>query len=85
VKDRDRFANYVQRAIPIMLAAGGRFVVKNMPTKVYEGGVDELTVVLEFESTAAAIQTYESAAYQNALAMLGDSVERDIRIVEEFE
>jgi uncharacterized protein (DUF1330 family) len=84
VRDRDRFANYVQRAIPIVEAAGGRFIVKNMPVKVYEGGIDELTVVLEFESTAAAIATYESAAYQNALTVLGDAVEREVRIVEEF-
>ena len=84
VKDRDRFADYVQRAVPIVQAAGARFIVKNMPVKVYEGGIDELTVVLEFESTAAAIATYESAAYQEALKILGDAVERDIRILEEF-
>ena len=84
VKDRDQFANYVQRAIPVVEAAGGRFIVKNMPVKVYEGGIDELTVVLEFESTAAAIATYESAAYQNALSILADAVEREVRIVEEF-
>ncbi|CAA9212878.1 MAG: hypothetical protein AVDCRST_MAG42-53 [uncultured Chthoniobacterales bacterium] len=84
VKDRDRFANYVQRAVPIVEAAGARFIVKNMPEKVYEGGVNELTVVLEFESTAAAIATYEGAAYQDALKILGDAVEREVRIVEEF-
>jgi uncharacterized protein (DUF1330 family) len=84
VKDRDRFANYVQRAVPIIEAAGARFVVKNMPRKVYEGGIYELTVVIEFESTAAAIATYESAAYQDALKILGDAVEREVRIVEEF-
>ena len=84
VKNRDRFANYVQRAVPIVEAAGGKFIVKNMPVKVYEGGINELTVVLEFESTAAAIATYESAAYQNALKLLGDAVDREVRIVEEF-
>jgi uncharacterized protein (DUF1330 family) len=84
VKNRDQFANYVQRAVPVVEAAGGRFIVKNMPVKVYEGGVDELTVVLEFENTAAAIATYESPAYQAALKILGNAVEREIRIVEEF-
>jgi uncharacterized protein (DUF1330 family) len=84
VKDRDAFANYVQRAVPVIESAGGRFIVKNMPTKVYEAGVDELTVVIEFESNAAAIATYESAAYQDALKILGDAVEREVRIVEEF-
>jgi uncharacterized protein (DUF1330 family) len=84
VKDRDRFANYVQRAVPIVERGGGRFVVKNLPTKVYESGIDELTVVIEFESTAAAIALYESAAYQDALGILADAVEREVRIVEEL-
>jgi len=84
VKDRDQFANYVERAVPIVDAATGRFIVKNMPVKVYEGGIDELPGVLEFERTAAAIATYEGAAYQSALKILGDAVEREVRIVEEF-
>ena len=84
VKNRDRFADYVQRAVALVEAAGGRFIVKNMPAKVYEGGIDELTVVIEFESTAAAIATYESAAYQDALKILGNAVEREVRIVEEL-
>lgn len=83
VKDRERFADYVQRAVPIVEAAGARFVVKNMPKKVYEAGINELAVVLEFESTDAAIAMYESAAYQDALKILGDAVEREIRIVED--
>ena len=85
VKDRDQFANYVQRAIPVVEASGARFLVKNMPKKVYEGGINELTVVIEFESTEAAIATYESAAYQGALEILGDAIERDVRIVEGLE
>ena len=75
----------MQRAVPIIETAGARFIVKNMPKKVYEGGINELTVVVEFESTEAAIATYESAAYQDALKILGDAVEREVRIVEEFE
>jgi uncharacterized protein (DUF1330 family) len=81
VADRDRFAEYVQRAVPLILAAGGRFLVKGMPTKVYEVGLDELTVVIEFDSPEAAIATYESPAYQEALATVREAVERDIRIV----
>jgi uncharacterized protein (DUF1330 family) len=84
VKDRDAFANYVQRAVPLIESAGGRFIVKNVPTKVYEAGVEELTVVIEFDSTAASIGTYESPAYQDALKILGEAVEREVRIVEGF-
>lgn len=52
-----------------------------MPANVCQAGVDELTVVIDFESIA----TYESAPYHNALAMLGNAVERDIGIVEGIE
>ncbi|HSH39230.1 MAG TPA: hypothetical protein VK993_10620 [Chthoniobacterales bacterium] len=33
VTDHDRFANNVQRAVPAIEAAGGRFIVKNMLAK----------------------------------------------------
>jgi uncharacterized protein (DUF1330 family) len=38
--------------------------------------------MIEFESVDKAIETYESAAYQAALKLLGRAVEREIRIVE---
>jgi uncharacterized protein (DUF1330 family) len=40
------------------------------------------TVVIEFESLDQASATHDSAAYQAALAALGDGAERDIRLVE---
>ena len=40
------------------------------------------TVVVEFESLDAAIACHDSAAYQEALAALGDGVTRDMRVVE---
>jgi len=41
------------------------------------------TVVVEFDSVAAAQAAYESASYKEALAALGsNAVVRDIRIVE---
>ena len=65
-----------------MRAAGGRFLARGRPAKVYEDGVMERTTVIEFESVEAAIAAYESPAYQEALRVLGDGAERDIRIVE---
>jgi uncharacterized protein (DUF1330 family) len=43
------------------------------------------TVVIEFESVAAAMAAYESPAYQAARKLLGDGAVRDIRIVEGME
>lgn len=39
-------------------------------------------MVAEFESFEKAVATYNSAAYQAALKVLGSAVERDFRIVE---
>jgi uncharacterized protein (DUF1330 family) len=49
---------------------------------VFEAGVDERTVVIEFDSVDAAVAAYESPAYQEALRALGDGAERDLRIIE---
>jgi uncharacterized protein (DUF1330 family) len=39
-------------------------------------------VLIEFDSVAQAVAAHDSPAYQAALAELGDSVDREIRIVE---
>jgi uncharacterized protein (DUF1330 family) len=38
--------------------------------------------VIEFESVEKAKTTFESPAYQAACKLLGDTAERDIRIIE---
>ena len=47
-----------------------------------EEGLNLRTVVIEFESVAAALAAYESPAYQAARKILGEGALRDIRIVE---
>ena len=44
--------------------------------------MDLRTVVIEFNSVASALAAYNGPAYQAARKLLGDTVERDIRIVE---
>jgi uncharacterized protein (DUF1330 family) len=44
--------------------------------------LNQRTVVTEFESLAKAIAAHDSPGYQEALRALGDSVERDMRIIE---
>jgi uncharacterized protein (DUF1330 family) len=73
---------YTKLAIPAVLAAGGRYLVRGIPTKTYEGGMSQRTVVVEFDSLAQAIAAYESPGYQAALAVLGKAAERDLRIIE---
>ena len=56
-----------------------------MPVKVYESGIMERTVIVEFASVNDAIAAHDSPAYQEALAALDGGVEREIRIVEGVE
>ena len=65
-----------------MLAAGGRFLARGTPAEVYEGGVQQRTVLVEFDSLTQAIAAHDSPGYQAALAVLGNAAERDLRIVE---
>lgn len=73
---------YAKLAGPAIQAAGGRFLVRGTPAKVYEAGLEQRTVVIEFESVAAAIAAHDSAGYRAALKVLGDAAERDMRVVE---
>jgi uncharacterized protein (DUF1330 family) len=82
VKNPEASAAYVKLAGPAVEAAGGRYIVRGMPTKTYESGLDQRVVVIEFDSMAQALAVHDSPAYQAALEVLGDAVERDIRIVD---
>ena len=83
VKKPEALAAYAKLATQAMQAAGGRFLARGMPAKVFELGMNERTVVIEFDSLAKACAAYESPAYEEALRALGkDAVERDMRMVE---
>jgi uncharacterized protein (DUF1330 family) len=82
VRDPQALAGYAKLALPALTAAGGRFLVRGLPAKVYEGGLNERTVIIEFESVARAVAAHDTPAYQEALRVLGNGAERDMRIVE---
>ncbi len=82
IKNPDALAAYAKLAAPAIQAAGGKFLVRGPAAKAYEQGILQRTVVVEFESLAAANAVHDGAAYQEALRVLGSSVERDFRICE---
>lgn len=82
IRDQEALAAYGKLAVPALRAAGGRVLARGLPVRVYEDGLNERTVLIEFDSVAQAIAAHDSAAYQEALRALGNSVERDLRIVE---
>ena len=83
VRNPDALAAYAKLAGPALAAAGGRFVVRGMPSAVKEAGLMQRTVIVEFDNIQAALAAYDSPGYREALAALGaDAVVREIRIVE---
>lgn len=82
IRNTDKLAAYAKLAGPALTSNGGRFLARGEPAKVYELGLKQRTVLLEFDSVAQAIAAHDSPAYQAALAALGDGAEREIRIIE---
>ena len=82
VSNPDALAAYAALGGPALTAAGGRILARGLPSQVYEAGLQQRTVVIEFDSVDQARAAHDSPAYQAALAALGGGAERDIRIVE---
>jgi uncharacterized protein (DUF1330 family) len=82
IKNAEALAEYVKLAGPAIGAGGGKFLARGVPVEAYEAGLRERTIVIEFESAAQAIATYNSERYQAAAKKIVGAVERDIRIVE---
>jgi uncharacterized protein (DUF1330 family) len=82
ISNPDALAAYAKLAGPSIQAAGGRFLARGMPSKTYEAGLNQRTVLIEFDSLAAATAAHDSAGYKAALDALGNGAERDIRIIE---
>jgi uncharacterized protein (DUF1330 family) len=79
--DPAKLAAYAKLAGPSIEAGGGRFLARALPAHVYEDGLKERIVVIEFDSVEQAVATHNSPAYQEALAALDGGVVRDMRIV----
>jgi uncharacterized protein (DUF1330 family) len=82
VNDPDKLAAYAKLAGPAITGGGGRFLARGEPAKVYEMGLMQRTVLIEFDSVAHATTVHDSPSYQAALAALGNGADRDMRIVE---
>ncbi|MFD8141816.1 DUF1330 domain-containing protein [Streptomyces sp. NPDC059708] len=82
VFDPEKLAAYDKLAGPAVAAGGGRVLIRGGRAVEYDAGIAERTILIEFDSFEQAVAARESAAYQEALAVLSDAVERDFRIVE---
>ena len=82
ITNPEALAAYAKLAAPAVQAGGGKFLARGLPAKTYEAGLNQRAVVIEFPSVEQAVAAHDSPAYQEALRVLGNAVERDIRIVE---
>jgi uncharacterized protein (DUF1330 family) len=82
ISNPDALTAYGKLAGPAIAAGGGRLIVRGMPAKTYEAGLNQRTVLIEFDSLEKAIATFEGQEYQAAKKLLEGSAERDIRFVE---
>ena len=81
IKNANAFQAYAKMAVPAVEAAGGHFIVRGMPTKVYEAGMNQRVVLIEFDDIAKVTAAHDAEDYQSAFKLLGDGADRDIRIV----
>ena len=82
ILDPDGLAAYGKLATAAIAAGGGRIIVRGVAAYASGAGIQERTVIVEFDSLESAFSTYQSDAYKAALTALGNAVERDFRIVE---
>jgi len=83
ISDESAVKAYGALAGPAIDSLGGRIVTRTTSqVQPHEAGLQQRTVVVEFDSFESAIAAYESPAYRKALQALGSGAERDFRIVE---
>jgi uncharacterized protein (DUF1330 family) len=74
---------YWALALPAVQSFGGRFLTNSKSQiHAHESGLQQLTVVVEFDSYDIAMAAHGSAAYQKALQAQGSGADRDFRIIE---
>jgi uncharacterized protein (DUF1330 family) len=84
LNDPAKLAAYAKIAGPAITASGGRFLARGAPAKVYEFGMNQRVVLIEFDSLAEALAAHETPSYQSALAALGNGADRDVRVIDGF-
>lgn len=82
ISDPEKLAAYNKLARAAVQAGGGRTLARGGRVVAHDAGIAERTVLVEFDTFEQAVAARESAAYQEALVVLSDAVERDFRIIE---
>ncbi len=82
VRDAEAYKAYVEAAAPAFQQYGARFLVRGGPFFAAEGAARARNVVIEFPSYQAALDCFNSPAYQAARARRLPAAAGEIVIVE---
>jgi uncharacterized protein (DUF1330 family) len=83
ISDESAVKAYGSLAVPAVQSFGGRFLTgSTSQVQAHEAGLQQRTIIVEFESYDVALAAHKSEPYQKALQALGSGAERDFRIVE---
>ena len=74
---------YIAAAGPYLAKHNARFLCRELHTDVREGNPGHLTVIIEFESLAAAKAAYEAPEYQEMLKLRQPYSDVSLTIIEE--
>ena len=80
--DPDKRQAYLKIAGAAIISANGKILASTNIVDAHENGVEEQTVLVEFESLEKAKAFYYGNDYQLALKALDGGADRDIRIFE---
>lgn len=82
VTDEDAYGKYAKLAGPAIAAHGGTFLARGGRFVQLEGKERPRNVVARFPSIEAAVDCYNSDAYQEALSHAKGASERELMVVE---
>jgi uncharacterized protein (DUF1330 family) len=83
ISDESAVKAYGGLAAPALQSFGARFLTgSTSQVQSYEAGLQQRTIVVEFDSYDIALAAHKSESYQKALQALGSAADRDFRIVE---
>lgn len=85
VRDAAEYEKYKAKNAAPFAEFGARFVVRGGQQQEREGKPFPRTVIIEFPSYEAAIACYDSAAYQEAMAIRVPVSEGNLTIVEGYD
>ncbi|MGI9388542.1 MAG: DUF1330 domain-containing protein [Boseongicola sp.] len=85
VRDPEAYKEYVEKDTPILLALGGKFIIRGGQAEVPEGVALDRHVVIEFPSYEAAMAAYNDPEYQEVAEIRRRTAESVIIVVEGVE